>query len=642
MPLQRANWEEFFNLSHDLLTIVSDDGFFKVLNPAWERVLGWSVEDLLAAPWLDFVHPEDRPSTIDHAAKVAKGHAAAFQNRYRTKDGRYRWILWSAVHDPDSQLRYGIGRDVTDEQEMRDALETSRAELAAQAEELRQREGMFRGLFEAAPDALFLVDSGGAILLANAQAEQMFGHEPGGLAGELIDALLPAEPRKTHARLRDGYLASPRPRRMGQGPKLKARRKDGTEFPVDVSLGAFSFQGRPTVLSVVRDVTVERKLEEQYRQAQKMEAIGSLAGGVAHDFNNLLSVILSYSSMLIHDLKPSDPMRADIEEIQSAGRRATDLTRQLLAFGRKQILRMTPLCLNDIVQGQEKLLRRLVGEDVELVFLPASPLGTVVVDASQIEQILMNLVVNARYAMPGGGRLTIETANAELDAEHTAEPSGGSPGPQVMLAVSDTGVGMDKATQSRIFEPFFTTKGVGEGTGLGLATVFGIVRQSGGLIWVDSEPGKGTTFKIYFPRSDRKVDPTLSTKPPPTPGRRGTETILLVEDEESVRTLASTILRRHGYHVLEAQNGGEALLICEQHGATISLLLTDMVMPRMSGRQLADRLKIVRPDLRVLFMSGYTDEGIVQHGVLHPGVAFLQKPITPDTLTQRVREVLDT
>ena len=634
MRLARSNWEQFFNLSPDLLTVVSDDGYFKVLNPAWEKTLGWSLEELLATPWIEFVHPEDRPATVGNVARISSGDTVPFYNRYRTKDGRYRWILWSAVLDPEAQLRYGIGRDVTHEKELSD-------QLATQTEDLRQREEMLRSLFDAAPDAMFLVDPAGKILLANVQSEHMFGHEPGGLAGGSIDDLLPPGPRPGHARLRDGYIQQARPRRMGEGLNLTAQRKDGTEFPVDVSLGSFTFQGQPTVLSVVRDITVQRKLEEQYRQAQKMEAIGSLAGGVAHDFNNLLSVILSYSSMLINELQPADPMRADVEEIQAAGERATNLTRQLLAFGRQQILQTRPVSLNDILSGQEKMLRRLLGEDIELTLLRASPLGTVIVDTSQVEQIVMNLVVNARYAMPRGGKLTIETANVALSAEYMAQHAGGAPGPHVMLAVSDTGVGMDKATQARIFEPFFTTKGVGSGTGLGLATVFGIVRQSGGHIWVYSEPDKGATFKIYFPRSDRQADHSLSTKPPPGPGRRGTETVLLVEDEESVRALACTILRRHGYHVLEAQNGGEALLICEQHGATISLLLTDVVMPRMGGRQLADRLKIIRPDMKVLFMSGYTDNAIVHHGVLDSGVEFLQKPITPDTLTQKVREVLD-
>ena len=637
----QATWKEFFNLSLDLLAIVGPDGYFKVLNPAWERTLGWSVEELLAAPSLELVHPDDRQATAEHAAKVAEGPTLVpFLNRYRAKDGTYRWILWNAVHDPEAQLRYGIGRDVTRETEMHETLVASRAELEKRTEELRQREGMFRGLFDAAPDAMLLVDSGGTILLANGQAERLFGHEPGGLAGGAIDALVPPETRPKHADLRDRYLGKPRPRRMGEGLDLQAQRKDATVFPVDVSLSAFAFEGRPTVLCIVRDLTEARKREEQYRQAQKMDAIGSLAGGVAHDFNNLLSVILSYSSMLVDELKPGDPMRADLEEIQAAGVRATDLTRQLLAFGRQQILQTRALNLNAILTGQERMLRRLLGEDIELVFLRATGLGTVVVDASQVEQVIMNLVVNARQAMPNGGKLTIETANVDLDESYAAEHVGGRPGPHVMLAVSDTGIGMDKATQARIFEPFFTTKG-GEGTGLGLATVFGIVRQSGGLIWVYSEPGKGTAFKIYFPRSDQEAGPTDGTSRPPSPNRRGTETILLVEDEDSVRTLASAILRRHGYHVLEARNAGEALLICEQHGATISLMLTDVIMPKMTGRQLADRLKPVRPDMKVLYMSGYTDNSIVHHGVLDSGVAFLPKPITPESLTLKVRAVLD-
>ncbi len=359
-----------------------------------------------------------------------------------------------------------------------------------------------------------------------------------------------------------------------------------------------------------------------------MEAIGQLTGGIAHDFNNLLSVILSYSTLIANDLKPQDPIRGDLLEIKAAGERAAGLVRQLLAFSRRQVLEPRVVDLNGIVSGMEKMLQRLIGEDIELSATPASSPALANVDPGQVEQVIMNLAVNARDAMPEGGKLTIETAHP-----------GATPGPHLMLAVSDTGAGMDAATQARVFEPFFTTKEKGKGTGLGLSTVFGIVRQSAGTVWLYSEQGKGTSFKIYLPAAGQAADAAL---PRPAVARvlRGTETILLVEDEEAVRRLAHSILQRNGYEVIEAQSGGEAFLICQQE-RKIDLLLTDVIMPHTSGAQLADWVHTIRPDLKVLYMSGYTENAAVLHAVLHSKVAFVQKPLTPDALLTKVREVLD-
>jgi PAS domain S-box-containing protein len=388
------------------------------------------------------------------------------------------------------------------------------------------------------------------------------------------------------------------------------------------------------------DVTVQRQTEQRLRDAQRMETVGRLAGGIAHDFNNMLAIILNYAEFAMEGLSEGDPLRSHITEIRTAADRAAALTRQLLAFSRRQVLQPRVLDLNKIVGGMEGMLRRLLGEDIALSVMLALDLGKLAADPGQVEQVVMNLAVNARDAMTMGGKLTIETANTEIDEASASQQEGARPGPHVMLSVTDTGCGMDEKTRARIYEPFFTTKEMGKGTGLGLATVYGIVKQSGGAIQVHSNPGKGTTFTVLFPRAQAATEAAV---PAAVYARQATatETILLVEDEEAVCALSKHILGKAGYTVLAASNGIEALRICEQHEGPIHLVLTDVIMPTMSGKDLADRLVAKYPHLRVLYMSGYTDEAIFHRGVLKSGTQFIAKPFTPADLTRLVRQVLD-
>jgi len=384
-------------------------------------------------------------------------------------------------------------------------------------------------------------------------------------------------------------------------------------------------------------------LQEQLRQSQKMESIGQLAGGVAHDFNNILTVIHGYSELVINSLDPTDPIRDDVKEIKTAAERASALTRQLLAFSRKQMLQPKVIDLNALVTNMVKMLRRMIGEGIQLNTLLANDLASLKADPGQIEQVILNLAVNAKDAMPNGGTLTVETANVELDQDYADLHLNAVPGPYVMLSVSDTGVGMTPEVRQRVLEPFFTTKEKGKGTGLGLSTVYGIVKQSGGNIWIYSEPGQGSTFKIYLPRVEEEADSMLQSSVVANKSQQGSETILLVEDEKMVRSLALTILKRQGYNVLEAENGDKALrIVQEQNANSIHLMLTDVVMPGMSGQELSERLKPQCPGMKVIYMSGYTDEAIVEkYGLSAPGIHYLQKPFPPDTLVKRVRSVLD-
>ena len=400
------------------------------------------------------------------------------------------------------------------------------------------------------------------------------------------------------------------------------------------------YNGRKASIGYFMDITERKRLENQLTQAQRMEAVGILAGGIAHDFNNLLTAIMGYGELMKMDLEKNDPHHHYTEEILKTATRGSSLTHQLLAFSRKQILQPSVLSINSLVNNMEKLLRRLIGEDIELVTIIDPELGAIRADKGQIEQIIMNLAVNARDAMPQGGKLTIETADVFLDETYGRTHLDVAPGPYVMLAVSDNGEGMDADTQSHIFEPFFTTKTMGQGTGLGLATVYGIVKQSGGHIWVYSEPGQGTTFKIYLPRVEEALSDT-EAKGITVTKLKGRETILVVEDDDTLREVIARGLKKFGYGVLTAGNGGEALMVVEKRKGPIHLLLTDVVLPQMGGRELAERLVALRPDLKVLYMSGYTENAIVHHGILNDDVSFLQKPFKVNRMIVKIREALD-
>ena len=498
---------------------------------------------------------------------------------------------------------------------------------------------MVEALLESASQGILSLDKSGRIVLANPKAEEMFGYSREELVGSPVEILLPESARAGHVRQRSDYFARPRARPMGIGMDLAGRRKDGTEFPVEVSLSYVEIDQGVFAIAFVNDISQRKGLEEQLLQSQKMEAVGRLAGGVAHDFNNMLTVVEGYNRMILDELAPNDPLRECAEEIHRAAERAGALTNQLLAFSRRQIILPRVMNVNSVVENTERMLRRLIGEDVELALHLQLGIGNIKADPSHIEQAIVNLVVNARDAMPRGGRITVETADVVLDETYARSHVGVHPGRFVMVAVSDTGHGMNAETRRRIFEPFFTTKERGKGTGLGLATVYGTVKQVGGDIWVYSEPGKGTTLKMYFPRADDRA-PEAGAPEAKSPGARAAETILVVEDEKAVRDLTVRILKKLGYTVLVAAGGEEAVALATSYAGTISLLMTDVVMPNMSGRQVADELLASRPGLKILYLSGYTDGTVVHHGVLESGMDFLPKPFSREILANKIREIL--
>jgi PAS domain S-box-containing protein len=518
-----------------------------------------------------------------------------------------------------------------------EALQSEIADRKRIQEALRTSENRYRDLIENANDIIYTHDLEGNFLSVNKAGELAMGYPRQELLQMNIAQWLSPLQTESVRQMVDRQLQNQEQKAFYS---LEVVTKEGRELTLDVSARLIYRDRNPIALEgIARDVTDRILLEERLQQSQKMEAVGRLAGGIAHDFNNLLTAITGYSELLLHRAEELGPLRKYIDEILRAGRSSESLTRQLLAFSRRQVLEPKILDLNTVVGNVHKMLRRLIGEDIELVTVFGPDLARVKADPGQLQQVILNLAVNARDAMPQGGKLVIETANIELDAEE-ARRRATKAGPYVVLTVKDTGFGMDTETISHIFEPFYTTKEQGKGTGLGLSTVYGIVKQSEAAISVTSQPGQGTTFRIYFPQVEGEVELVEVAK---STARRasGTETVLLVEDEELVRNLVRDILKQHGYSVLEAHHGTEALRVALQHNGPIHLLLTDVVMPQMGGRVLAQRLKTFRPGIRILYISGYVDDATIQEGVSNPGTSFIQKPFTVEILSRKVRELLD-
>jgi PAS domain S-box-containing protein len=633
--LRRANATMRAIIESSPIAIFSLDRDAKVQswNPAAERIYGYSAEEAIGRrpPYLS---ADEQESVADYNGRVLEGETVTFETARTRKDGTPVWLAVSGapLRDGDGAVTgiLAMAVDVTER---------------AQAEgELRKTQELYRKVVETSTDLIALIDLGGRIVYVSPSAQEVLGRNPRELVGTPFSDRVHPDDREAAATAVGRALGGDR-----IGPtRARVQHADGRWLDVEGDAAAILDDlGRPELLLVVcRDVTHREReaqeraaLQEQLRQAQKMEAIGRLAGGIAHDFNNLVTAITGYGELAMAQLPPETPVRRQVDEMRRAGERAADLTRQLLAFSRRQVLQPKVVDLNTIVGGLESMLDRVLGEQVELSMQLAADLGSTKADPGQVEQVLLNLVINARDAMPRGGRLTIQTANAELDDAFATKHIGSAPGEYVMLAVGDTGTGMDRATLERVFEPFFTTKAAGEGTGLGLATVYGIVKQSGGSVWAYSEPGRGSTFKVYLPRvwEEARQTPELAARP----SLDGTETVLLVEDEGVVRALVAEMLGAAGYRVLDAPDGAAALALAQGFTGEIDVVVTDVVMPGMSGQELAARLVEARPNVRVLFTSGYTEDAVAGHGVLRPGTAFLEKPFTSSQLATKLRALLE-
>ncbi|MDP8244349.1 MAG: PAS domain S-box protein [Candidatus Hinthialibacter antarcticus] len=613
------------------------------INERWANLMGYSASELPSSirTWRRLVHPDDRRRVLRAWAAHLRGLFSSYQAEYRlcSKNGEWRWVLdRGQVVESD-----GYGRPLRASGTHLEITERKRYEG-----ELAKRNEFIESVLNQLPIGVFVVDvQTDVAVYLNHEYMQIFGWPEETLRDResFYECVFPNPDYRAEIRQRitSDIKNSGSERLNWDG--LKITTNDGQEKFVNFS--CLILWTQQLAIYIVADVTDEvtaknenEKLEEQLRQSQRIEAIGRLAGGIAHDFNNLLVAILGYSDLALRDLDENEPVRHQISEIKKAGDRAELLTRQLLAFSRKQVLQPILLNLNELIIDMDAMLQRLIGEDIELVTVPADSLAPIVADPGQLQQVIVNLAINSRDAMPKGGSLTLETQNVDFTHEYVTHHQSANPGPHVLLAVSDTGCGMDSNTLQNIFEPFYTTKDKGKGTGLGLSTVYGIVKQSGGNIWVYSEVGQGTTVKIYLPRAEGEAAP-LVTKQVPRETRDGDETIIVVEDDEIVRDMILATFEGSRYSVIIASQGNDALEKMQQHLGAVHLLVTDVVMPGMSGRELARRVQLIYSDIKVLYISGYTENSIVQHGVLDTGLNFLQKPFTPDVLLKKVRDILD-
>ncbi len=603
---------------------------FLAVNQSAVREYGYSEEELLSLTLADIRPPEDVPALLDAVAASSDGLHRGGGWRHRRKDGTVldvEIVSHGIEFDGHRNAELIIVLDVTDR-------------LRAEAK-LRDQADVLRAVVDDSPLGVIVLDLDLRISRWNPSAERIFGWSAEEVLGKSYDIVIPEERRDEHARLRADSIAG----KTIMNVESQRRRKDGSLVDVSISVAALRHAdgGVRGFAVVLADIAERLRLETRLRQTEKMEAVGQLAGGIAHDFNNLLTVITSYSGLLLGELPQGSPLQADVQQIGGAAKRAAALTRQLLAFSRQQVLRPQLLTLNSVVGGLEKLLRRLVREDIEITTMLDSDAGLVEADPGQLEQMIINLVVNARDAMPHGGTLTIRTSNAELDESYVELHTEAAvvPGRYVKLSVTDTGIGMTPEVRRRIFDPFFTTKAPGVGTGLGLATVYGIVKQSGGYIWVYSEPGRGAAFEIYLPHAGKTRKAGAPEARTATGRLEGNETLLLVEDDTALRSVACRALRAYGYMVLDAANGREALALCAEHDGPIHAVVTDLVMPEMGGGELSERIAARRPGIKVLLMSGYARDEVMRKNISCSGAAFIEKPFTTEMLAGRVREVLD-